>query len=71
MCVHMCVHACVCVCAHMCAHACVCVCACVCMHVFVCVVHAHMCVDMEDARCPTLSIFDLTSSLDKGSLTGA
>ena len=43
------------------------------MHVFmcvcVCVVHAHMYADVEDARCPTLSIFDLSSSLDKGFLT--
>ena len=43
MCMHVCVHACVCVCAYvcMCVHACVYVCMCVCMHVCVCV---HMCV---------------------------
>lgn len=53
-----------CVCPHsVCVH--VHMCACVYLHVWC----MHTCVDVEDAGCPTLSIFGLTSSLDKGSLT--
>ena len=48
----------------MCVHVHVYACMCLC----VCMVHAHMYADVEDARCPTLSIFDLSSSLDKGFL---